>query len=142
MQHGNAAETAKDDGVVGATRITGDNSGGNAVAADGGRGASTANVRYREVAATVRRIIEEWKRPMKGAELREQVTKYGHLIEGSDPETVLSSILWRAGDAAGVVRLRRGDGYWLKERPWQPSGYDPTDEKLAIVRRALANHFE
>lgn len=92
--------------------------------------AKPANSKKEDVAAEARKIIEEWGRPIRRTDLYENLVERGYVMDGADPEMVLSTMLWRAGAAAGVVRLRKGGGYWLKEQPWGPTGYDPADEDL------------
>jgi hypothetical protein len=40
---------------------------------------------------------------------------------GADPKVVLGTMLWRTED---IIRLR-GHGYWLKNRSFEPAGYNP-----------------
>jgi hypothetical protein len=78
-----------------------------------------------EVAAAARSLIEAHGEPMSRTDLYRQLTiEKGLRIEGKDPEMVLSTMLWRAGPDAGVVRLK-GGGYWLKERAWPDADYHP-----------------
>ena len=82
------------------------------------------NPRKEEVARHVREVIEAEQRPMSRKELFQRLKARGVTLQGKNPEMVLSTMLWRAGEDAGVVRIQRG-GYWLKERPWPAAGYDP-----------------
>lgn len=82
------------------------------------------NSKKEDVAAEVRRIIEKRGEPVSRKDLMPVLLERGFKIEGTDPDMVLSTMLWRAGETAGVVRLERG-GYWLKEKDWPTSGYFP-----------------
>lgn len=82
------------------------------------------NPKKEDVAAEVRKIIEAAGAPVLRKDLMPVLQDRHFKIEGSDPDMVLSTMLWRAGAGAGVVRLKKG-GYWLKERPWPDTGYDP-----------------
>jgi hypothetical protein len=85
---------------------------------------ATANSKKEDVAAEVRKIIEEAGAPVLRKNLMPTLLERGYIIKGTDPDMVLSTMLWRAGEDAGVVRLKKG-GYWLKEREWRPAGYFP-----------------
>jgi hypothetical protein len=50
------------------------------------------------------------------------LTERGLIIEGADPEMVLSTMLWRSKDR--IVRLPKF-GYWVAERPYVSAGYVP-----------------
>lgn len=82
------------------------------------------NSKKEDVAAEVRRIIEERGEPVLRKDLMPVLSERGFKIEGTDPDMVLSTMLWRAGGAAGIVRLGRG-GYWLKEKDWPDAYYLP-----------------
>lgn len=83
------------------------------------------NSKKEEVAAEVRRLIEAAGRPIPRADLYRTLTEKGFVIEGTDPDMVLSTMLWRAGEAAGVKRLDKG-GYWLLAADWPDAGYFPS----------------
>lgn len=82
------------------------------------------NSKKEDVAAMARLYIELMDAPASREELYNQLTREGLIIEGSDPLMVLSTMLWRMRDKAGLVRLKTG-GYWLAERPYPAAGYDP-----------------
>jgi hypothetical protein len=84
------------------------------------------NSRKEEVAAAARKVIEEAGMPVMRAELFKILTSLGFVIDGTEPEMVLSTMLWRAGEAAGVTRLKNGGGYWLTEEDWAPARYFPS----------------
>lgn len=67
-----------------------------------------------DVAAAARRILSGSLSPMPRAALYQRLVSDGLRIHGTNPEMVLSTMLWRAGKDAGVVRVKSG-GYWLKE---------------------------
>lgn len=83
------------------------------------------NSKKEDVAAEVRRMIEAKGEPILRKDLLPALIAKGFKIEGSDPDMVLSTMLWRAGDSAGVIRLKKG-GYWMKEAPWPAAGYSPS----------------
>lgn len=92
---------------------------------------ATKNSKKEDVAAEVRRIVEERGSPVSRKDLMPILLERGYTIEGTEPDMVLSTMLWRAGEAAGVIRLKKG-GYWLKEKDWEPAGYFPRDmQRLA-----------
>lgn len=83
------------------------------------------NSRKEEVAEVARQIILERGEPVPRTELHAELVRRGLTIEGTDPEMVLSTMLWRMiRQGAPLVRLRSG-GYWLSDRPHEESGYDP-----------------
>lgn len=51
----------------------------------------------------------------------------GLIIEGAEPETVLSTMLWRMRDAAKIVHLKNV-GYWTAEARWPPAHYIPNEK--------------
>lgn len=86
---------------------------------------ATGNSKKEDVAAEARRIIDERGEPVPRTDLYRELVARDYTIEGSDPEMVLSTMLWRAGKAAGVIRLKKGGGYWKAEEDWPDSGYLP-----------------
>ena len=76
---------------------------------------ATGNSKKEEVARAARSLIEDAGRPLSRAELYPLLVRQRLKIEGSNAEMVLSTMLWRAGEAAGIVRLKSG-GYDLAER--------------------------
>lgn len=74
------------------------------------------------VAARAAEIIASTGRPMPRAELFKALEQQDIVLKGSNPEMVLSTMLWRCPDV--VVRLPP-HGYWLADRPYDPAGYDP-----------------
>lgn len=84
------------------------------------------NSKKEDVAAEVRKLIEAAGHPIPRVDLYKALTEKGFVIEGTDPDMVLSTMLWRAGEAAGVKRLDKG-GYWLLEADWPDAGYFPNE---------------
>lgn len=83
------------------------------------------NSKKEDVAAAARQLIETAGSPMTRSDLFKRLEERGLVMDGSDPEMVLSTMLWRAGEAAGVARLKKG-GYWLSEKDWPEAGYFPS----------------
>lgn len=81
-------------------------------------------------------------------ELRKDVFNYlrdqGIEIFGKDPKMVFSTMMWRMQDE--FVRIPRW-GYWFRDRPYAPAGYDPrlpfpaAEEHREMVRRAEATEI-
>lgn len=73
------------------------------------------------VAEAAREIIHKNGAPMKRSELFHYLYERGVVIQGTDPEMVLSTMLWRMQKR--VARTSRG--YWLAEIPYPEAGYLP-----------------
>jgi hypothetical protein len=86
-----------------------------------------------EVAAKVKELILERGLPIARNDLFEALEYRGIIIRGADPKVVLGTMLWRTDD---IIRLR-GHGYWLKNRPFEPAGYNP---KRAPVDDTMSEH--
>jgi hypothetical protein len=80
------------------------------------------NSKKEEVADAAYEIIRERGEPVSRSDLYKELIARGLRIEGSDPEMVLSTMLWRMKDR--VVRLKSG-GYWLADEKNEAAGYDP-----------------
>lgn len=65
------------------------------------------------VATEVIHILRDHTRPLNRAELLKFLRERGVVIHGSNPEMVLSTMLWRTKDSSGIARLPSG-GYVLK----------------------------
>lgn len=89
------------------------------------RSRATGNPKKEIVAAESLRIIEEAGEPVTRGDLYERLRGRNIVVEGKDPEQVLSTMLWRTRDSVPIVRLKTG-GYWLADKPHEASGYDPT----------------
>lgn len=83
-----------------------------------------------EVAAAAREIIRDNGKPMSREELFGRLTEKGLVIQGKNPEMVLSTMLWRMRDT--IVRLPK-DGYWLREEPYPSAVYYPELEPMSGV---------
>ena len=80
------------------------------------------NSKKEEVALLARTLIEIKGAPMTRNELMPKLREMGVVINGTDPDMVLSTMLWRMRDQ--IVRLSK-HGYWLADRPYTPAGYIP-----------------
>jgi len=106
-------------------------------AADIGPTRRPKNSKKEEIAKAVRQLVEQAGTPLGRRELLEALMQQGYKIQGGNPDMILSTMLWRAGQAAGVVRLKSG-GYWLIEKPWESAGYlgasqtDSSDTPLSL----------
>jgi hypothetical protein len=83
---------------------------------------ATGNPKKEVVAEAAREIIAERREPVPRSDLFKALTDRGIILQGADPEMVLSTMLWRMRDR--VVRVR-GGGYWLAEVPYPDAGYEP-----------------
>lgn len=91
------------------------------------------NSKKEDVAEETRRIISERGTPVGRSDLFKTLIERGFTIEGTDPEMVLSTMLWRMRDR--VARLKTG-GYWLCEVPYEPEGYNPNHLMGALAEAA------
>ncbi|RVD56024.1 hypothetical protein EN828_23095 [Mesorhizobium sp. M2D.F.Ca.ET.185.01.1.1] len=91
------------------------------------------NSKKEDVAEAARAVIRERGEPVSRSELFKALIDRGLTIEGSDPEMVLSTMLWRMRDR--VVRFKTG-GYWLCEVPYEPEGYQPVHLMGALADAA------
>jgi hypothetical protein len=85
------------------------------------------NSKKEEVAKAAYEIIASEGRPLFRGELFKKLIERGLIIEGSDPEMVLSTMLWRMRNV--VIRLP-GGGYWTVNLPSPDGKYipgEPTD---------------
>jgi hypothetical protein len=89
------------------------------------RGRTVGNTRKEIVVETARGVISERNEPIGRSELFKELTARGVVLNGKDPEMVLSTMLWRMKDK--IIRLSKG-GYWLTERPSPDGSYVPGDE--------------
>lgn len=85
---------------------------------------TAGNSKKEEVADAARAVIADRGEPVSRSDLLTAIRERGLTIEGTDPEMVLSTMLWRMKDR--VIRLKQG-GYWLKEQSYEPAGYFPND---------------
>jgi hypothetical protein len=90
---------------------------------------TTGNSDKEEVARVARELIRKEGKPIQRSELLKRLREHGLIIEGANPETVLSTMLWRMKDEARIVHIRQF-GYWLKEEDYRPAGYSEKFEEL------------
>lgn len=67
-----------------------------------------------EVGAVVEALLREWGRPASRARLFAEMPAHGLNIQGTNPEMVFSTMLWRMRDRFERLPKR---GYWLKGEP-------------------------
>jgi hypothetical protein len=84
---------------------------------------ATGNPKKELVVRVARTIIKKKGRPLQRGPLFEALREHGLIINGADPEMVLSTMLWRKRDE--IIRLP-DHGYWLAEEPYPPAAYDPS----------------
>lgn len=75
--------------------------------------------------------------PIKRDELYDLLIAQGYVIEGKNPQMILSTMLWRVKNS-GLIRLN-GGGYWIKEQRYEPANYFP---ELPIIRRSSKKQLE
>jgi hypothetical protein len=80
---------------------------------DGARRRRPRNPSKEEVAAKVREILNFVGHPLTRPELLRRLNDDGVVIEGANPDVVLSTMLWRMRDR---IVHHKGHGYWLAER--------------------------
>jgi hypothetical protein len=80
------------------------------------------NPKKEDVADAAYEIIQEHGEPMARSELYKRLIERGMVLNGSDPEMVLSTMLWRMQNR--IKRLKKG-GYWLADIPFKGGGMDP-----------------
>lgn len=100
-----------------------------------------------EVIESVLEILHERGRPMSRSDLFTALQERGVVLEGSDPQMVLSTMLWRM--RGKVVRLPKNIGYWDAALSYEPADYIGRNEakakyleytaKLAPAREAYHN---
>ena len=83
---------------------------------------SRRNSKKEEVAEAAYDIIRERGEPMARSELFKRLIERGMVLNGSDPEMVLSTMLWRMRNR--IQRLKKG-GYWLADVQFKGAGEDP-----------------
>lgn len=74
------------------------------------------NPKKETVAKIVAEILDSAGAPMSRADIFKALTDRGIRILGENPEMVLSTMLWRAGEEFHIERLK-GGGYWFSDRP-------------------------
>ena len=86
---------------------------------------TTGNPKKEIVAEEARKLIQEAGEPLSRADLYKRLCDRGIVIEGKDPEQVLSTMLWRTRNVVPIIRIP-GGGYWLAGVPHEASDYHPT----------------
>lgn len=84
---------------------------------------SARNSRKEEVAEAALGVIREHGAPVSRSDLYNELVARGLRIGGTDPEMVLSTMLWRMKDL--IVRIPKF-GYWPRDKKFEPAGYDPS----------------
>lgn len=102
------------------------------------RARATGNPKKETVAAEALKIIMEAGEPVARGDLYERLKTRNIIVEGKDPEQVLSTMLWRTRETVPIVRLRTG-GYWLAQKPHEASGYDPSSPVTSNEHRSPAH---
>lgn len=82
-----------------------------------------SNSDKKDVADGAYKLVKMRGEPIKRDELYDLLIAQGYVIEGRNPQMVLSTMLWRVKDS-GLIRLN-GGGYWIKEQRYEPAGYFP-----------------
>lgn len=77
----------------------------------------------REVAVGAYKLVKMRGEPIKRDELYDLLIAQGYVIEGKNPQMILSTMLWRVKDS-GLIRLN-GGGYWIKDQRYEPADYYP-----------------
>lgn len=78
---------------------------------------SVKNPDKSEVAAQVAAMLMDSDKPLSRREIFDRLTENGVEIKGKDPEMVLSTMLWRAGEEFNIEN-RKGVGYVLKGKDY------------------------
>lgn len=73
-----------------------------------------ANPPRQVVGDVVESVLREWGRPASRAELFAALKAHDIVIQGTNPEMVFSTMLWRMGERFERLPKR---GYWLKGEP-------------------------
>ena len=84
-------------------------------------------------------IVRTMGHPLSRRDLFQALVDRGIVIEGKDPEMVLSTMLWRSKDK--IVRLP-GHGYWPADMIYNPAGYIVFDNVTKDVLGVAANEPE
>ncbi|MCW2283566.1 hypothetical protein M2323_001338 [Rhodoblastus acidophilus] len=102
--------------------------------------AKRRNTRKEIVAEHAREIIAEAGAPVSRSDLYDKlVNEFKLTIEGTDPEMVLSTMLWRMRHKVARVP---GGGYWFAELPSPDGKYDPRASDEASVADMTPAEFD
>lgn len=88
------------------------------------QGGAIKNPPRDEVGDRVEWLLDRNGAPMMRADLFRALAEKGIVINGKDPEMVLSTMMWRMQDK--FVRIPSW-GYWFRDRPFTPAKYKPGD---------------
>lgn len=91
---------------------------------------ATGNPKKEVIAQEVRDYLKAGGRPMSRRELFQRLCNDGITLRGTNPEVVLSTMLWRAGNMFGIERLNSG-GYALKSWRRIRKTHDPATTNAA-----------
>jgi len=80
------------------------------------------NPRRSEVLDVVARAISVAGRPMKLRDIQEVIRAEGIDLTGTNPTSVLGTMLWRGTQDGSLVNLK-GLGYWPARLPYPPANY-------------------
>jgi hypothetical protein len=101
---------------------------------------TTGNPKKEDVVEAARTIIAVNGEPMGRSDLFKALREQGIILQGADPEMVLSTMLWRMRNR--VVRLP-GGGYWLADKPSPDGKYTPGQSNdVSTVDEMPAHEFE
>jgi hypothetical protein len=103
----------------------------NTAVESGGKTKTTGNSDKEEVGKAAREIVLKQGAPVARPVMLTRLRDRGLVIEGASPETVLSTMLWRVKETAGLIYLKKR-GYWVTELPFPDAGYDPADAKSEL----------
>ncbi|WP_143079679.1 hypothetical protein [Bosea lupini] len=99
---------------------------------------ATNNSTKEEVARVTRELIEVHGAPIQRTVLLNLLRERGLVIDGTEPETVLSTMLWRMSkEGAPIVHLK-GIGYWDSERDWPAARHFPSLAKKLEAEGAFS----
>ncbi|WID95541.1 hypothetical protein QO058_22690 [Bosea vestrisii] len=99
---------------------------------------ATHNSTKEEVARVTRELIEVHGAPIQRTVLLNLLRERGLVIEGTEPETVLSTMLWRMSkEGAPIVHLK-AIGYWDSEKDWPEARHFPSLAKKLETEGAFS----
>lgn len=82
-----------------------------------------------QVAKMTRELIEVHGAPIQRSALLNLLRERGLVIDGAEPETVLSTMLWRMSKPAHIIHIK-GVGYWTSEKDWgNHKSFDGDDQR-------------
>lgn len=71
-------------------------------------------------------LLSEVGEPLNRSQFLEQIEERGVVIGGAEPKNTLSARLSRMREVTNL----KGFGYWLRSRPYEPAGYQPSEEPV------------